>query len=127
MVVAALIMATGALAVALIDGRVPVFEIVVSSTPLFTLPLMQLTAVVMGPHCNMLKSSQVRGCSPILTCGLRGRILHPAADDSERWKLDADNVSCEGEDMGFLFGHEAPVANSCHARVCWCSQYDTLL
>lgn len=29
MVVAALIMATGALAVALIDGRVPVFEIVV--------------------------------------------------------------------------------------------------
>ncbi len=32
MVVAALIMATGALAVALIDGRVPVFEIVVHTS-----------------------------------------------------------------------------------------------
>lgn len=55
MVVAALIMATGALAVALIDGRVPVFEIVVSSIPHFAFPIMQLTGVFLaGLHWKLV-------------------------------------------------------------------------
>lgn len=59
MAVAALIMATGALSVAIINGRVPVFEIVVSCIPFHRL----LTAILLmhrkGERSVNLKASYI--------------------------------------------------------------------